>query len=457
MMARAGVNCYARDDDELSRMLREVTRPGPDARRARRHRAPPVRRRSRRRRRGAGRDRSPHRPQGPRRRVAGAARPTHRDDRGGERARALRRAHAGRPGGVGDRGRRGQAAEERQPHRVRRGPPRPRRTHRPRRCSTQIRDMGVSVVVDAQAATHRSVELERLADQGVDIANGGWGKGSFLRWNRARNDVSKAGKVIAQEAGRPDPRVLSRSPPRRVRPVLLASCRSRSWSSPTSPSARRACPHGLAARARSTCSTVATATRRPWRSRWPTSTRSSSRPGSVPRRSGNSAEPVAARRSPRRRRGPRRCGGDRGRARRARRSVGCRRSVCASPPRSWAWARKGHVALTFDDGPDPESTPQFLDVLDALGWRATFFMLGEMTRRDPGVARDVAARRARGRCARRRARQHAPAHARPHRATTSAARYDSVAAATGRRAALVPAAVRHLVVRVVARRRDASA
>jgi peptidoglycan/xylan/chitin deacetylase (PgdA/CDA1 family) len=54
--------------------------------------------------------------------------------------------------------------------------------------------------------------------------------------------------------------------------------------------------------------------------------------------------------------------------------------------------RKGHVALTFDDGPDPESTPQFLDQLDALGWRATFFMLGEMTRRDPGLARAVAER-----------------------------------------------------------------
>jgi len=54
--------------------------------------------------------------------------------------------------------------------------------------------------------------------------------------------------------------------------------------------------------------------------------------------------------------------------------------------------RKGHVALTFDDGPDPESTPQFLDQLDLLGWRATFFMLGEMTRRNPGLARAVAER-----------------------------------------------------------------
>jgi processive 1,2-diacylglycerol beta-glucosyltransferase len=67
----------------------------------------------------------------------------------------------------------------------------------------EIRALGVSVVVDAQAATNRSDELERLADEGVDIANGGWGKGSFLRWNRARNDVSKAGQLIAREAGRP--------------------------------------------------------------------------------------------------------------------------------------------------------------------------------------------------------------------------------------------------------------
>src|SRR5206468_2878192 len=35
-----------------------------------------------------------------------------------------------------------------------------------------------------------------------------------------------------------------------------------------------------------------------------------------------------------------------------------------------------HVAITFDDGPDPASTPAFLEELDRLGIRATFFMLG---------------------------------------------------------------------------------
>ncbi|MEO6468185.1 MAG: polysaccharide deacetylase family protein [Acidimicrobiia bacterium] len=52
---------------------------------------------------------------------------------------------------------------------------------------------------------------------------------------------------------------------------------------------------------------------------------------------------------------------------------------------------RGHVALTFDDGPDPASTPAFLEVLGELDLRATFFMLGSMARRAPGLAADVAA------------------------------------------------------------------
>ena len=51
----------------------------------------------------------------------------------------------------------------------------------------------------------------------------------------------------------------------------------------------------------------------------------------------------------------------------------------------------GRVALTFDDGPDPASTPAFLDALDGLGWKATFFMLGSMVRRAPALAAEVEA------------------------------------------------------------------
>jgi peptidoglycan/xylan/chitin deacetylase (PgdA/CDA1 family) len=50
------------------------------------------------------------------------------------------------------------------------------------------------------------------------------------------------------------------------------------------------------------------------------------------------------------------------------------------------------VALTFDDGPDPASTPQFLDALDRLGWRATFFLLGVMARQTPSLVEEIEAR-----------------------------------------------------------------
>lgn len=48
-----------------------------------------------------------------------------------------------------------------------------------------------------------------------------------------------------------------------------------------------------------------------------------------------------------------------------------------------------HVALTFDDGPDAVSTPSVLQVLDALGARATFFLLGEQVQRAPHLAVDL--------------------------------------------------------------------
>ena len=51
-----------------------------------------------------------------------------------------------------------------------------------------------------------------------------------------------------------------------------------------------------------------------------------------------------------------------------------------------------HVALTFDDGPDPVSTPAFLDLLDAYDRRATFFVLGEHVAAHRQVVEDIAAR-----------------------------------------------------------------
>jgi peptidoglycan-N-acetylglucosamine deacetylase len=50
-----------------------------------------------------------------------------------------------------------------------------------------------------------------------------------------------------------------------------------------------------------------------------------------------------------------------------------------------------HVALTFDDGPDPASTPHFLAELDRLGLQATFFVLGSQLVAHPDVAHEVLA------------------------------------------------------------------
>jgi peptidoglycan/xylan/chitin deacetylase (PgdA/CDA1 family) len=49
-----------------------------------------------------------------------------------------------------------------------------------------------------------------------------------------------------------------------------------------------------------------------------------------------------------------------------------------------------HVALTFDDGPHPDATPELLRLLDRAGVRATFFLLGRMAEELPEVARAIA-------------------------------------------------------------------
>lgn len=49
-----------------------------------------------------------------------------------------------------------------------------------------------------------------------------------------------------------------------------------------------------------------------------------------------------------------------------------------------------HVALTFDDGPDPASTPYFLDALARSRTTATFFLLGSMLERAPDLGRRIA-------------------------------------------------------------------
>jgi peptidoglycan/xylan/chitin deacetylase (PgdA/CDA1 family) len=62
------------------------------------------------------------------------------------------------------------------------------------------------------------------------------------------------------------------------------------------------------------------------------------------------------------------------------RSTGLGQTLVCLPPQA---ARRGEVAITLDDGPDPDVTPAVLDILDADGARATFFCIAARAARHP--------------------------------------------------------------------------
>lgn len=55
-------------------------------------------------------------------------------------------------------------------------------------------------------------------------------------------------------------------------------------------------------------------------------------------------------------------------------------------------AAAGHVAITIDDGPDPEVTPQVLDLLDRFEARVSFFCIGSRAQRHPELCREIVRR-----------------------------------------------------------------
>lgn len=57
-----------------------------------------------------------------------------------------------------------------------------------------------------------------------------------------------------------------------------------------------------------------------------------------------------------------------------------------------ACADRRQICLTIDDGPDPQVTPQVLDLLDAHGMRASFFCIGERALAHPALTRQIVAR-----------------------------------------------------------------
>jgi peptidoglycan/xylan/chitin deacetylase (PgdA/CDA1 family) len=50
------------------------------------------------------------------------------------------------------------------------------------------------------------------------------------------------------------------------------------------------------------------------------------------------------------------------------------------------------IALTFDDGPNPEITPKLLDLLDRYRAKASFFLIGQHVRAFPELANEIAKR-----------------------------------------------------------------
>ena len=56
-------------------------------------------------------------------------------------------------------------------------------------------------------------------------------------------------------------------------------------------------------------------------------------------------------------------------------------------PIAWRGVRVSgpYIALTFDDGPDPEVTPRVLDILKARGIHATFFVEGQHVQQYPAI------------------------------------------------------------------------
>ena len=98
------------------------------------------------------------------------------------------------------------------------------------------------------------------------------------------------------------------------------------------------------------------------------------------------------------------------------------------------------VAMSFDDGPDPEWTPKILDILKKYNVKGTFFMIGEVAENNVGVMRAGVSRGPRDR----QSHVDASGHQRNFKPTGGSGTEPDGAAVrveAGRAAALLPAAV----------------
>jgi peptidoglycan-N-acetylglucosamine deacetylase len=65
----------------------------------------------------------------------------------------------------------------------------------------------------------------------------------------------------------------------------------------------------------------------------------------------------------------------------------------ASKPATWFNVNVDgpYIAMTFDDGPSPETTPRLLDILKQRNIKATFFMIGQNAERNPAIVQRILA------------------------------------------------------------------
>jgi peptidoglycan-N-acetylglucosamine deacetylase len=65
----------------------------------------------------------------------------------------------------------------------------------------------------------------------------------------------------------------------------------------------------------------------------------------------------------------------------------------AQKPATWfsVHVNGPYIAMTFDDGPSPETTPRLLDILKQRNIKATFFMIGQNAERNPEIVKRILA------------------------------------------------------------------
>jgi peptidoglycan/xylan/chitin deacetylase (PgdA/CDA1 family) len=68
-------------------------------------------------------------------------------------------------------------------------------------------------------------------------------------------------------------------------------------------------------------------------------------------------------------------------------------SNAANKPATWfsVNVEGPYIAMTFDDGPSPETTPRLLDILKQRNIKATFFMIGQNAERNPTIVKRILA------------------------------------------------------------------